>query len=271
MPTLELGPVGAAIDVSQEGFTETAAALEQMGYSTIWITGGPMSSLDQVRAVVEATKTAIVATGILAAVRYPSDEAAALYAELERDHPGRFVLGLGGAHGPDPMGTLRAYLDRLDATVPASRRVLATLGPAMQRLARDRAAGALPVLVTPEQTARMRETLGPDCALAVEQFVVVESDPARARALAHGPLDLLGQAPAYQANFRRMGFAGDDVTQRSDRLVDGLIAWGEPGAIAERLRAHQRAGADQVVVNVIAAGPGPALDDWQAVIDAVAP
>jgi len=270
MPTLDLGPVGAVLDPGDDGFVEMAATVEGMGYSTVWLTGGPMTSLDQVRQVVSATRTVKVATGIIAVIRFPSEDVGALYGDLERDHPGRFVVGLGGAHGPDPMGTLNAYLDRLDAAgVPRARRVLAALGPGMQRLARERAAGALPVLVTPGWTGRARETLGPDANLAVEQFAVLETEPATARRIAHGPLDRLGQLPAYQANFRRMGVSEEAVTRRTDELVDGLVASGDPAAISARLDEHRRAGADHLAVNLLGDG-GPATpEQWRRVAEAV--
>jgi probable F420-dependent oxidoreductase len=246
-----------------------AATVERLGYSTVWLTGGPMTSLDQVRQVVAATETVKVATGIIAVVRFPADDVVALYADLERDHPGRFVVGLGGAHGPDPMGTLNAYLDRLEGAIPPERRVLATLGPRMQRLARERAAGALPVLVTPGWTAQARETLGPESTLAVEQFAVLATDPAAARRIARVPLEMLGQLPAYQANFRRMGFSEEAVIGRSDELVDGLVAWGEPAAVAARLDEHRRAGADHLAVNLLGDG-GPATEDqWRRLAEVV--
>ena len=91
-------------------------------------------------------------TGILAVVTWASEDVAALYTNLEKTHPGRFVVGLGGVHGPDPIRTLESYLGRLTA-VPRSRRLVAALGPRMYRMAREHAAGALPVLVTPERTA----------------------------------------------------------------------------------------------------------------------
>jgi probable F420-dependent oxidoreductase len=78
-----------------------------------------------------------------------------------------------------------AHLDALDAVgVPAGRRMLAALGPKMLKLSRDRAAGALPYLVTPEHTAQAREILGEVPLLAPEFKVVLETDPDRARALA---------------------------------------------------------------------------------------
>jgi DNA-binding CsgD family transcriptional regulator len=96
-----------------------------------------------------------VASGIISVDRFGADEVSALYTGLQATHPGRFVVGLGGAHGPHPLQTLTSYLDRLEA-VPATARVMAALGPKMLDLARRRAAGAFPVLVTPGYTAGAR-------------------------------------------------------------------------------------------------------------------
>jgi probable F420-dependent oxidoreductase len=268
MPTIDLGAIGAVLSPAEEGFVDTAGELERLGFSTIWLTGGPMAGLDQIAAVVRATGTARIASAIIPVDRFAADDVAALYTELERDQPGRFVVGLGGAHGADPLGTLNAYLDRLNA-VPPTARVMAALGPRMLHLARDRAAGAFPVLITPEYTARARETLGDDTTLAVQQLVVLETDPDRARAIAHGPLDFLGGVPAYQASFRRMGFADDDIVPPSDALLDALIVWGSIDTIAERVHRHQQAGADHVAVSVVAAPSASALDQWRQLADAL--
>ena len=138
-----------------------------------------------------------------------------MFAELEASYPGRFVVGLGGAHGSDPMGTINDDLDRLDGAIPSSARVMAALGPKMLELARTPAGGALPVLVTPEYTERARSTLGDDTTLAVEQLVVVDTDAERAWAAARVPFGFLGTLPAYQANFRRMG-----IQQRRHRYPE---------------------------------------------------
>ncbi len=267
METLELGPVGVALG-PQDGpaFGDALAELEEAGYGTIWLAGGQMTGLHQVGAALRATRRVPVGTGIIAVVRFGAEQVAATYAELEAAHPGRFIAGLGGAHGLPPLPTLNGYLDRLDTeppTVPAGRRVLAALGPQMLRLARDRSAGALPVLVTPEYTARAREILGPDRALVVQQLVVPETDPELARRYAREPLDMLGRMPAYQANFRRMGFAEDDITQLSDRLVDALVVWGDDDAIAARVRDLHQAGADQVAVSLITGSADLPLAHWR--------
>jgi probable F420-dependent oxidoreductase len=202
---------------------------------------------------------------------------AAWYSQLEATHPGRFIVGLGGAHGPRPLRTLAGYLDVLDTvppTVPASARVLAALGPRMLQLARQRAAGAYPLLVTPAYTARARSLLGRDAALVVGQFVVVDPDPRRARALARAPLGAM-TAPAgsgYAANLRRMGFAEEELTRLSDRLVDAVVAWGEVDAVAARVSEHLRAGADQVALSVLSADPPGSLPvrQWRQLAKALA-
>lgn len=248
MPKIELGSLGVALDPGPS-VTDAAAALERLGYPTIWLTGGPLDNLGQVAEVVRATENVRVATGILSVDRFPADDVAALYADVEATDPGRFVVGLGGAHGPKPIQTLNAYLDRLES-VPVSARVMAALGPRMLELARHRASGALPVLITPDYTAQARSQLGDDTTLAVEQLVVFETDPARARELARVPLGFLGGLPAYRTSFRRMGFSDDEIARLADRLVDALVAWGDVDAVAARVADHRRAGADHVAVGV---------------------
>jgi probable F420-dependent oxidoreductase len=268
MPTIDFGSIGAVLSPAEAGFVHTAVELESFGYSTIWLTGGPMSQLSQIADVVRATTTARIATGIIPVDRFPSEEVAALYTDLEREQPGRFVVGLGGAHGSDPFATLNAYLDRLDS-VPRNRRVMAALGPRMVALARDRSAGAFPVLVTPQYTRRARATLGTDTTLAVEQLAVLEHEPDQARDIARGPLRVLGQVPAYQASFRRMGFSRNDIAVLSDALIDAVVAWGGTDAIAKRAGELRDAGADHVAISIVADARQPTIDEWHEVARAL--
>jgi probable F420-dependent oxidoreductase len=269
---LELGSVGAVVNPGPgHGFVDLAVELEGLGYTTIWLTGGPLEGLEQVAEVVHATKRARVATGIISVDRFPADDVAALFAELEASHPGRFVVGLGGAHGPKPLATLTSYLNRLDVlppneSVPASRRLMAALGPRMVDLARHRSAGAFPVLITPEYTAQVRALLGDEATLAVEQLVVVEPDAERARSIARGPLGFLGRVPAYQASFRRQGFAEEEIARLGDRLLDALVARGDVGAAAAHVARQLDSGADHVAVSLTTAPDLPAaaaLDRWR--------
>ena len=176
-----------------------------------------------------------------------------LYAELQAGAPDRFVAGLGGPQQPRPLGPLNDYLDQLDhgdPPVPAGRRILAALGPRKLELARDRAAGAVPLLVTPAYTRQARRILGAGSTLIISQMLVLDTDAARAREAARMPLSFLSGIRGYRANFARMGFADSDIAGLSDRLVDDLVIWGSADTVTARVREHLDAGADQVALTV---------------------
>jgi probable F420-dependent oxidoreductase len=234
-------------------FTDDAALVadearhaESLGYPTLWRSG----ILPMVAAAVRATNRITVATGIIPVVRVPAADVIALHTELENTHPGRFVTGLGGAHGPHPLATLNAYLDELDAA-GIDNRVLAALGPNMLALARDRAGGAYPFLVTPSCVTAARSVLGPDKWLAVLLMVIPVTDREVARRAAAEPLEFLTAQGGYRRNLIRQGFTAADINTVSDRLLDGIAAWGSPECIAERIAEYQAAGADQVVLRIL--------------------
>ncbi|MDV6283734.1 TIGR03620 family F420-dependent LLM class oxidoreductase [Rhodococcus jostii] len=255
-----LGPVGITLNISpDETYLDDAARLESLGYSAIWLRGGQIDSLDRISAVVRATDSIPVATGIIPVGVYDSDAVAQLFADLQTTAPDRFVVGLGGPQVPRPLRALNEYLDRLDRSdppVPAERRILAALGPRKLELARDRTAGAVVLLVTPDYTAEARRILGPDATLVVSLMTVLGTDAARARATARAPLRFLSGVGGYATNFERMGFGADDISGLSDRLVDDLVAWGDADAIVARVHSHLAAGADHVVVSELGERPG---------------
>lgn len=79
MPKIELGPVGAVLSPGDgAGYVDTAVELEELGYQTIWLTGGPLQSLSQIADVVRATRRARIASGIISVDRFGADEVAAL-------------------------------------------------------------------------------------------------------------------------------------------------------------------------------------------------
>jgi probable F420-dependent oxidoreductase len=83
--------------------------------------------------------------------------------------------------------------------------------------------------------------------------VVLETDPDRARAAARDYASVYLVLPNYQNNLRELGFSDDDFANGgSDALIDAVVCWGDPDAIAERVRAHHEAGADHVCVQPIA-------------------
>ncbi|MGW5044604.1 LLM class F420-dependent oxidoreductase [Streptomyces griseoluteus] len=239
---------------------EAAAELQELGYGTAWLGGSsaPVNALP----LLEKTDRLIVGTSIQSIWQHDARESAAAYAEVETAHPGRFLLGLGVSHARlteqyrRPYSALVEYLDELDAAgVPAGRRVLAALGPKTVRLAGERSLGAIPYLVTPEHTVRAREILGQEPLLAPEFAVVLESDPARARELARGHLDMYLQLPNYTTNFERLGFTEDDLRDGgSDRLIDALYAWGDDDTIRQKVNAFLEAGADHVALQVVQEG-----------------
>lgn len=252
-------------------FADAAAELDELGYGTLWLGGGP--AVTYARPLLQTTSRMTVATGILSIWQHEAAEVAAQRAELERDFPGRFVLGLGVSHSrlakdyAHPYTAMTEYLSALDSAaepVPVRDRVLAALGPRMLALARDRAAGAHPYLVTPEHTARAREILGADAVLAPEFKAVLDTDPDRARAAARGHLDLYLQLPNYTSNLLRLGFTEDDFRDGgSDRLLDAVFAMGDETAIARRAAAYLDAGADHLAVQVVTGEPGLPREQWR--------
>ncbi len=124
--------------------------------------------------------------------------------------------------------------------------------------------------MTAEHTRRAREAVGPGKIVAPEQAVVLETDPVRARALARGHLELYLGLPNYVNNWKRLGFTDDDTADGgSDRLVDGLVAWGDEEAIAARVQDHVDAGADHVCLQVIHDEDGLPVQQWRRLADAL--
>ncbi len=205
MTKLDLGSFGVLINVSADGAHRTEAAeLEALGFGTIWLPGGQIDRLDRLSEIAAATRSARVGSAIIPAGVYEPGAVSQLYAELEASAPGRFVAGLGGPHGPRPIPALNDYLDRLD--VPASRLILAALGPRKLELARDRAAGAILLLVTP---AYVRTGSGDRATLASTDGGARHHAAGLGRR--PGPAALPVRRPRLPASFGRMGFADAEV------------------------------------------------------------
>ncbi|MFJ3306717.1 LLM class F420-dependent oxidoreductase [Streptomyces sp. NPDC086549] len=261
----------------QDQLRDAAAELEALGFGTVWLGGN--SSVRHAAHLADSTQHILLATGILNIWYEAADTVAPQRAALERAHPNRFLLGLGASHAQlaqnyqRPYSTMVEYLDALDAAttpVPAQRRILAALGPKMLRLARDRAAGAHPYLVTPEYTEQARGVLGDGPLLAPEITVVLESEPAKARDIARGFLGYYLQLPNYAVNLKRLGFTDDDlIGGGSDRLVDALVAWGTDDAISTRLAEFHTAGADHLALQIITGegGATPPRAQWRRLAD----
>ncbi len=200
----QFGPFGitTGLDSSAESIAAARAA-EELGYPAIWLSGGPLPGLQTITDLVGATTAIKFVSGILAVVKYSAVDVSTTYAALEASAPGRFTVGLGGAHGAKPIATLNAYLDELD--VPVEHRLLAALGPRMLELAADRSAGAYPFLTSAAYSAEARQVLGPDKLLAVSHLAVLETDPDRARAIARDTISFFPRIPGYAASLEAAG------------------------------------------------------------------
>jgi probable F420-dependent oxidoreductase len=245
-----------------------AQDLEKLGFKTVWLPGGADDGvLATSETLLGATSTLNVASGILNIWKHEPADVAAWWRGLPPAQSSRFLLGLGVSHSrligeayEKPLSKMLGFLDGLDhAAMPPSHICLAALGPKMLQLAAARTAGAHPYLVTPRHTAFARKTMGPDALLAPEQGVVLETDPERARELARGAVKFYTGLPNYTNNWRRDGYTDADIETLSDRLIDGLIAWGDVDAIGARVQEHLQAGADHVCLQVI--GPGGLMGD----------
>jgi probable F420-dependent oxidoreductase len=246
---------------------ELAAKFESLGYGAAWIGGSPEADLAWVEPALAQTTSLQLATGIVNIWSAPAPAVAESFRRIESAHPGRFLLGIGVGHPEHtqeyvkPYDALVGYLDELDAAVvPKSRRVLAALGPRVLRLAAERSAGAHPYLTTPEHTAEARELVGRTVFLAPEHKVVLTTDANEAREQGRKVVAHYLGLSNYVNNWLRLGFTEDDVRKPgSDRLIDAVVAYGTPEAIAHRLNEHLEAGADHVAIQVLGAWQGDQL------------
>src|SRR5437773_9665433 len=115
MSKLELGPIGVALNVSADDrYLQEAAALEELGYRTIWLPGGQIDSLERITAIVRATRSVPVGSAVIPLDVYDPGAVTQFYAGLQASAPDRFVVGLGGPQTPRPLQPLNDYLDKLD-------------------------------------------------------------------------------------------------------------------------------------------------------------
>ena len=268
---------------------ERVAEIDEAGWGALWLPEAVgREPFVNCALALEASSRLVVATGIAGIFSRDAMTMAAGHRSLTEAFPNRFLLGLGVSHQPmveglrghdysRPLASMRAYLDAMDAAIYVGappphepQRVLAALGPKMTALAAERAMGAHPYFVPVEHTAGARATLGDGPLLCVEQAVVLETDPSKAREIARTHAAIYVTLPNYTNNLRRHGFGDDDFADAgSDRLVDAIVAWGDEATVAARVRAHHDAGADHVCVQVVTADFSPGVDQWRRLADAL--
>jgi probable F420-dependent oxidoreductase len=263
---------------------EAAQRIEQLGYSALWIpeTVG-RHPLVHAAWLLANTKRLIVATGIANIYHREPGVSLAAQMTLAEQSGDRFLLGMGVSHKPlvegvrgleygPPVQTMRKYLEGMasapyqGAKPPAKPpTVIAALGPKMLELARDLCDGAHPYFTSPDHTAMARKILGPDKWLCVEQKVILEADPAKARALARPVAQIYTGLPNYRNNWLRMGLTEADFENGgSDRFIDSTFAWGTVDQIRGRIQEHFDAGASHVCIQPV--NPNGQFGDlhWEA-------
>jgi len=269
---------------------KTAKRIEELGYGTLWIpeTVG-RHPLVHASWLLANTDKLNIATGIANIYHREPGVALAAQMTLAEQSDDRFLLGMGVSHKPlvegvrgleygPPVATMRKYLEGM-ASAPynafkppaAPPTVIAALGPKMLELAAEKCAGAHPYFTSPEHTAMARKILGPDKWLCVEQKVILETDPAKARELARPVAQIYTGLPNYRNNWLRMGLEESDFENGgSDKFIDTTFAWGDVDKIKARIQEHFDAGASHVCIQPV--NPNGQFGDlhWEA-LEALAP
>ena len=265
---MNIGKLG--VWLSQEMLSAADAAaqarrIEAWGYGALWQPEAVgRNVLVHAGLLLANTTSLVVATGIANIYARDPMACAAAQKTLAEASGGRFLLGLGVSHIPlvegvrrhdygKPVSTMRDYLDRqwpprcTWRPAPAEKppTVIAALGPKMLALSAEPADGAHPYNVTPEHTERARVILGPGKLLCAEQMVLLETDPAKARAAARRTLGHLSAAAQLRQQLvhpglhprrrgqRRLGPAG----RRHGRLGRrGRDPRAHPGPLGRRRR-----------------------------------
>ena len=270
-----LGPVGVFLPFSRSSAAsadlqrEAVRRLERAGYRAAWTNEavGGKDALVQLAVLLAATERIVLGTAIANIWARAPQTAHGAAALLAQAFPGRFVLGLGvgypqqaasvGREFGSPVVTMRDYLDQMTAPTQlpapgvAYPRIIGANGPKMLALSGEIADGAMPVMAPPEFTAKARQLLGPDKLLVAGLAVVADADPDRARAMARQAVaGRLSQPGTYAATMARLCYSEREITEVSDRLVDGIVGYGDAAAIAAKVREHLAAGADHVMIMV---------------------
>jgi probable F420-dependent oxidoreductase len=248
---------------------EFARKVENLGYGALWIPEAvgrePFAHIGYLAA---HTQKLVFATGIAniwARDPITMSSASKTVAELSG---GRFMLGIGVSHKPlvsnlrghsydKPYSYMKDYLPKMKSALyraPAPKEevpvVIAALHPKMLALCASEANGTHTYFVPPEHTAKARAAIGPKPLICAAQAVILESDPAKARAMARTYMKTyVPRLPNYTNNLKALGWKDAEFENGcSDALVDAIVAWGSADKIRDRIDAHLKAGASHVCI-----------------------
>lgn len=263
--------IGVAGALGPEVIGRLAPVVERCGFGALWVNDTPGGdSLAALAAAADATSRLGLATGVIPLDRRGADEIVAAVHRLELPEA-RLVLGVGA--GRAGKGALSLVSDAVDTlrNGTLARVLVGGLGPKMRELGVRQADGVLLNWLTPgaaheqAQTAHAGGAEGaadtgapaaaapgsraPHVALYVRTALDQAAD-ARLAKEAHG----YAAAPAYAANFARLGIRADDTVLAADTF---------DGRVGEYLEA-----VDEVVLRVIV--PTDSLHDHVRFIESAA-
>jgi probable F420-dependent oxidoreductase len=244
-----------------------ARQVEKLGYGALWVPevmGREIFSLSTY--VLGQTERLVVGTGVAIAYTYEPIAAMGAARAMSEFFDNRFILGLGvsnktyntrrGIAYEKPVAFMREYIAKMKTApynAPKPREeppiVLAAMMPRMLELAAAETHGTLTYFTTTEQVAGYRRALGPKPWLCAVQLVMLETDAAKARAVARRYMQIYLAIEHYLHRLRKLGFGEQDFADGgSDRLVDAIVAWGTEAQVRERIDAQFRAGANHVCI-----------------------
>jgi probable F420-dependent oxidoreductase len=245
--------------------------VEKLGYDTLWYPESRgYESFTVAGYMLSHTKTLKIGSSIASIYARDAFTSRRGMISLNQLYGDRFILGLGVSHVPmvegirghvyeKPVPAMRAYLNGIakgEADAAKFPICLAALGPLMLKLAGQMTQGAVPYNTIPKHTAEAAKILGPNKWLAIEQKVLIETNPTKARALGREELSRYLVLDNYRNAWFGMGFTESDLSNGgSDRFIDAMMLWGDAETVKSGLQAHFTAGATHVAIQPVHA-PG---------------
>lgn len=206
--------IGITNLTEQQAVVALAPRIERLGFHALWVNDlAGADSLERLRGAAAVTASLRLATGVI-----PLDRRPVASLELDGLPAARTTLGIGSGRAAKPLALVREGIDALRARTEAGI-VVGALGPRMRELAATHSDGALLNWLTPSAAAIATDELHRDAVTAsggarsarsvlyARTIVDEAARPALEREAAG-----YEQAPAYAANFERLGFAALDAT-----------------------------------------------------------
>jgi probable F420-dependent oxidoreductase len=288
MDLSKIGVLGFLDALSGEETITFARNIERFGYSALWVPelmGREIFSLST--HLLSQTEKLVIGMGVAIAFSYEPIVVAGVTKTLGEFFENRFILGLGvsnasanarrGVAYEKPLGFMRDYLARMKAApynAPAPQHtppvVIAAMMPKMLQLAAAETQGTLTYFTTTEQVARTRKALGANPWLCAIQAVILETDPAKARATARRYMKTYLAIDHYVHRLKQLGYGDEDFAGGgSDRLVDAIVAWGNEEKIQLHIAKQLTAGATHV--SILPLHPEGGLRPDERALEALAP